>query len=76
MRPRLRFALSAAVLPMVFGLALYSDISRPHDDTDAPGQRSGLSLYTDRLTGCQYVGTFFSLTPRLNSAGLPICVKL
>jgi hypothetical protein len=75
MRPGLRFALSVAVLSALFGLALYADIARTHDDTDAPGQRSGLSLYTDSLTGCQYVGTFFSLTQRLNSAGLPICVK-
>lgn len=46
----------------------------PHDSTDAPGQRSGLAIYTDHLTGCQYVGVPGSgLTSRLDAKGHPIC---
>ena len=43
----------------------------PYDDTDPPGGRSGLVLYTDHLTGCQYLARPFSgaLTPRLDGRG-------
>jgi len=38
------------------------------NDTDpAWPDHSGLKLYTDRLTGCQYLGTGGSLTPRLSN---------
>ncbi len=40
----------------------------PHDSTDNPdGGRSGLILYTDHLTGCQYIkaGYFSTLVPRM-----------
>jgi hypothetical protein len=56
---------------IVVNLLLTVDI--PYDSTDNAGQkeRSGLSLYTDHLTGCQYLGVGFSgLTPRLNVKGL------
>lgn len=40
------------------------------DDTDAPGRRSRLVLYTDAKTGLQYVGVpFGGLTPRLDVDG-------
>lgn len=31
--------------------------SPPKDDTDPPDGRSGLVIYTDHLTGCQYLST-------------------
>ena len=43
------------------------------DSTDAPDQRSGMRLYTDHLTGCQYLGTKSGLTPRRDAAGKIIC---
>lgn len=54
---------------------LICDIGRDHDATDPPDRRSGLSLYTDHGTGCQYVaaGFFGELTPRLGADGKPIC---
>jgi hypothetical protein len=59
---------------------------QPYDDTDDPyigpmtrtlgyGGRSGLGLYTDHKTGCQYVkaGFFGGTTPRLDENGKQIC---
>lgn len=50
--------------------------SSKRDATDAPkGARSGLILYTDHETGCQYVqgGPLGGITPRLDEKGKPIC---
>ena len=45
------------------------------DATDpAEGERSGMRLYTDAQTGCQYSATSGgSLTPRLSATGEHIC---
>lgn len=61
------FAVGAALLWSFFG-------PRPSDDTDPPGGRSGLGLYTDARTGCQYLtrpGT--GITPRVDREGKHIC---
>ncbi|WP_018184668.1 hypothetical protein [Kaistia granuli] len=51
-------------------------INRPMDDTDAPGERSGLRLHTDHGTGCQYLATRDgALSPRLGADGRQICQK-
>jgi hypothetical protein len=52
-------------------LILLSIIFRPYDSTDAPGVRSGLQLYTDAATGCQYLraGMFSPLVPRMARLG-------
>ena len=46
------------------------------DDTDDPnGKHSGMMLYTDHRTGCQYVGTVLGgITPRLDRDGKPVCI--
>lgn len=45
------------------------------DDTDR-AERSGMILYTDYGTGCQYVSTILGgITPRLDKDGKPVCVK-
>jgi hypothetical protein len=45
----------------------------PYDDSDdrQNGKRSGMIVYTDHLTGCQYLkgGAFGGMTPRLDGAG-------
>ena len=53
-----------------------------HDDTDSANVKSGLSVYTDYGTGCQYLAVGFKyigsnggLTPRLGVDGKPICKK-
>lgn len=47
----------------------------PYNDTDPPGARSGFKLYTDHLTGCQYLraGLLGGTTPRLDRNGRQIC---
>jgi len=51
----------------------------PYDNTDnkAKGIRSGMSLFTDHLTGCQYLraGLFGGITPRLDYKGNHIGCK-
>ncbi|AJC68418.1 MULTISPECIES: hypothetical protein [Dickeya] len=43
------------------------------DDTDGVN-RSGLSLYTDAATGCQYISAGGSgITPRMDKDGYQIC---
>lgn len=50
----------------------------PKDDTDAKGfwKRSGLTLYTDNLTGCQYIkgGMFGNMIKRVDKNGNHICI--
>jgi hypothetical protein len=42
------------------------------DSTDSPTRRSGLRLYTDHLTGVQYIGNKYGLTIRINKHGQPV----
>lgn len=45
------------------------------DNSDASdGTPSGMNVYTDHLTGCQYLGHGNSLTPRLHSDGTMVCI--
>lgn len=49
-----------------------------YDDSDDKinKKRSGFSVYTDYLTGCQYLSTPLGfLTPRLDKEGKIICIK-
>ncbi len=52
---------------------------RPYNDTDdaVNGNRSGMALYTDNLTGCQYLkaGFFGELTPRRDGKGTHVGCK-
>lgn len=46
----------------------------PFDDSDLPGARSGMSVRTDHLTGCQYLAApLGGLTPRLEMDGRQVC---
>lgn len=46
----------------------------PYDGTDSPSHHSGMAIYTDHGTGCQYLGRVFGgLTPRLDANSKPIC---
>lgn len=47
-----------------------------YDDSDAPPQRSGLKVYRDALTGCEYLGRpFTALQPRMAADGKQVCRK-
>ena len=59
---------------IVFLLAFFiasMSTEREYDSTDNGKERSGLSLYTDHMTGCQYLeaGRMGGITPRLNGYG-------
>jgi len=61
------------VLVIVWIASLFST-----DDTDKSGwKRSGMQLYTDHKTGCQYLsgGLFGGITPRVDENGKHICEK-
>lgn len=46
----------------------------PRDTTDPVDGRSGLIIYTDNLTGCEYLGlSLKGLTPRMTKEGIQIC---
>lgn len=69
-----------AIGVVAFGVLVLSLLAKvfydtPKDDTDPVDGRSGLSIYTDHSTGCQYlsVGAGGGLTPRLNSDGVAMC---
>lgn len=49
----------------------------PKDATEPENGRSGLRLYIDSGTGCEYLGGGSSgaVTPRLDSSGKPICLS-
>lgn len=48
----------------------------PYDDSDSPPRRSGMVIYKDHLTGCEYLGKFFGgVTPRLDTNGRQVCRK-
>ncbi len=53
---------------------LYDVFHLGADDTDGPGQRSGLGLRLDAGTGCQWLESRFGgLAPRLGPDGRQIC---
>jgi hypothetical protein len=72
------------IILIVFAILILNALSNyfrwGYDSTDNKrpgrtfGKRSGLSLYTDNLTGIQYVkhGFLGSITPRLDKDGKPI----
>jgi hypothetical protein len=65
------------VLAVVLLIILFSNHWLGRDDTDDPnGKASGMIVYSDHRTGCQYVGTVLGgITPRLDIDGKPICVE-
>lgn len=66
--------LSVSVLAVSYAAGTF--FPRPYDDTDADGQRSGMALYTDAGTGCQYLSVHRTgLTPRLDADGRHVCAR-
>ncbi|EJR9165963.1 hypothetical protein N0974_004196 [Salmonella enterica] len=69
-----RFALGCAlafVLVWAVSWVLFeTGVTRDSTDGDSP---SNLRLYTDALTGCQYLGNGNGLTPRMDAQGYQVC---
>lgn len=58
-----------ALFGLFGGIGAYSA-----DDTDGPEKRSGMALYRDYGTGCEYLASpWGGLTPRLDADGRHIC---
>lgn len=62
----MRFVLTLALVIMLSGCS-----KAPYDSTDNPPQRSGLTVYKDNLTGCEYIQarSDTSITPRMAAEG-------
>jgi hypothetical protein len=59
---------------LILAVLLTGCARNAHDDTDPPDGMSGMDLFTDNATGCQYLGYGASsngkaLTPRIASDG-------
>jgi hypothetical protein len=59
----------AVLLILRWVIYITAPVSNIHDDTDPENAYSGLNLYTDNLTGVQYLSVGNGLTPRLNADG-------
>lgn len=62
-------------LVLVLAISVYAALEsrNKRDSTDTKTERSGMALYTDALTGCQYLSAGGGLTPRIDSDGEPVC---
>lgn len=59
---------------IILAVTLYGVfVGADKDSTDGENERSGMNLYTDALTGCQYLSAGGGLTPRIDSDGEPVC---
>lgn len=69
MKHVVEFLIALSIVIAVFALTR----SFERDDTDPPGlgERSGMRLFTDHRTGCQYLsaGPIGGITPRLDRDG-------
>lgn len=76
MRSDLYYALivifSSLMLAIPAGL-LIGTASNDRDSTDPKDGRSGMRLYTDAMTGCQYLSAGGGITPRLDSDNMIVC---
>lgn len=66
------------VITVIAVIALWVLSKAPYDNTDdiENKERSGMGLYTDHLTGCQYLSRALGgLTPRLHPDGSQVCLK-
>ena len=64
----------AVLMALLWGLILYGALQpyEPRDDSDGPSEPSHMEVFTDHLTGCQYLYRA-SLTPRMDRTGKQVC---
>jgi len=64
----------AVLMALLWGLILYQALQpyQPRDDSDGPTENSHMDVFTDHLTGCQYLYRG-SLTPRMDRTGKQVC---
>lgn len=72
--PALQGAACAIALSLIFvGCITVLGWTGARNTTDPENGRSGLAVFTDALTGCQYVSAGGGLFPRLGREGRPMC---
>ena len=64
----------AVLMALLYGLILYGALQpyEPRDDSDGPSEPSHMEVFTDHLTGCQYLYRA-TLTPRMDRTGKQVC---
>ena len=71
--------LAAACARLAFWIAVSVILWRvafsaaPYDSTDPPGGHSGMTLFVDHETGCEYLGFIGPDVPRMGPDGKQIC---
>ena len=70
------YAVFAIFMFIQSAIILYNAITFEPDETNDGNRRSGMVMYTDYGTGCQYLksGFFAAPTPRMNYDGKQICL--
>jgi len=72
---RLAYGIACGVIIWIICIFIIENIKYDSTDDIQNRSRSGLLLYTDHLTGCQYLkgGILGGITPRLDRSGKQIC---
>lgn len=61
------------IVLLAVGIVAFNHLS-PRDSSDTETERSGMTVRTDALTGCQYLESSKGfLTPRLDGDNMPVC---
>lgn len=60
---------------ILFLLAVVVAGCSERDDSDPKEGRSGLHIYKDALTGCEYLSPGVGMVPRMGTDGKQICRK-
>lgn len=62
-----------AVLSILGDLISLTPLSRDDSDPGTWGARSGMAVYVDHKTGCEYLSAGGGFGPRLDSTGHQVC---
>lgn len=79
-----KWLMNGALQPLMRLVVIYCTVSlaltllfgaiTPRDDSDATnGDRSGVEVRRDALTGCEYLESRHGVTPRLRADGHQVC---
>jgi len=65
------------LIAVMWGLIIFDQFQpyQPQDDSDGPNYNSHMNVFTDYLTGCQYLYRY-SLTPRMGADGKQVCIRI
>lgn len=67
------FVICVSLILSIPAALVIGTASKDIDSSDPKDGRSGMRLYTDALTGCQYLSAGGGITPRLDSDNMIVC---